>query len=39
MGDKTAAQSLQRGSKRDTVPMSQEESNDDESPEEFKIYG
>ncbi len=40
MGDKkTAAQSLQRGCKRDAVPIFPEESDDNESPEEFKIYG
>jgi hypothetical protein len=39
MGDKTAAQSLQSGRKRDTVPISPKESDDDESTEEFEIYG
>jgi hypothetical protein len=39
MGDNTAAQKPQSGCKRDTVPSSTEESDDDEAPEEFKIHG
>jgi hypothetical protein len=39
MGDETLAQSPKSGSKRNTVPISPEESDDDESPEEFRIHG
>jgi hypothetical protein len=39
MGDDAPPQRSQHGCKRDTVPTLQEESDDDETPEEFKIHG